>query len=280
MSEPGPQEERAPYSPAYTGYVLGMVLLVMIFSNIDRTILSILVRPIKAEFELTDTQMGWLLGPAFAIVYAILVAPRSDAMPTRPVIRRNIVAVEPLRSGASSRSRTATRQDPFPSSSWRGWASASARRARRRRTSRCSRTTCRPSVAGRGMSVISMGAVDRHGPRDGRAVAGSSDHYGWRAAFLGRRDCPGLVLALLVPADRFASPTRGAQRGSPVASVPLRLPAEPESDCSLRRGPTSSSSLANAFSLFASMGRNLWEPQLPRAELRDGRVPRPACGTS
>jgi hypothetical protein len=64
--EDGPQR----HSKLYTGYVLRMVSLVMIFNNVDRAILSILVRPIKADFDLTDTQMGWLLGPAFAARFA------------------------------------------------------------------------------------------------------------------------------------------------------------------------------------------------------------------
>ena len=65
-------EESGPYSALYTRYVLGMVLVTMVLNNIDRTILSILVRPVKEEFQLTDTQMGWLLGPAFALVYTLI----------------------------------------------------------------------------------------------------------------------------------------------------------------------------------------------------------------
>ena len=80
-----------PYSPLYTRYVLFMVLLTMIFSNVDRTILSILVEPIKQDFQLTDTQMGWLLGPAFAVVYTILCLPLGRYADTTGV-RRNIVA--------------------------------------------------------------------------------------------------------------------------------------------------------------------------------------------
>ena len=80
-----------PATPLYTRYVLGMVLLTMIFSNVDRTILSILVDPIKSEFGLSDTQMGFLLGPAFAVVYSILVLPIGRYADTTGV-RRNIVS--------------------------------------------------------------------------------------------------------------------------------------------------------------------------------------------
>jgi len=78
-------------SMAYTGYVLFMVFLVMVFNNIDRTIVSILVRPIKADFGLTDTQMGLLLGPAFALVYSALVLPLGRWADSGGV-RRSIVA--------------------------------------------------------------------------------------------------------------------------------------------------------------------------------------------
>ena len=89
------REETGPYSVLYTRYVLGMVLVTMIFNNIDRTILSILVRPVKVEFQLTDTQMGWLLGPAFALVYTLLSLPLGRYADTTGV-RRTIVAVSLL----------------------------------------------------------------------------------------------------------------------------------------------------------------------------------------
>ena len=56
----------------------GMVVLLMIayvFSYTDRTILSILVEPIKEDLQLTDVQIGLLLGPAFAIFYATMGLP-------------------------------------------------------------------------------------------------------------------------------------------------------------------------------------------------------------
>jgi len=49
--------------------------LAYICSFIDRYVLGILVQPIKTEFGLSDTQMGLLLGPAFAIFYATMGLP-------------------------------------------------------------------------------------------------------------------------------------------------------------------------------------------------------------
>lgn len=44
-------------------------------SYLDRYILALLVEPIKADFSLTDTQVGLLLGAAFAVFYATMGIP-------------------------------------------------------------------------------------------------------------------------------------------------------------------------------------------------------------
>lgn len=60
---------------ARRNYVLGILVVVYVFNFIDRQILSILLEPIKLELELTDTQLGFLSGIAFAIFYATLGMP-------------------------------------------------------------------------------------------------------------------------------------------------------------------------------------------------------------
>ncbi|MDC7682637.1 MFS transporter [Asticcacaulis sp. BYS171W] len=54
---------------------LGLLLIVYIFNFIDRQILSILAQPIKAELNLTDAQLGWLGGFAFALFYTLVGIP-------------------------------------------------------------------------------------------------------------------------------------------------------------------------------------------------------------
>lgn len=66
---PKPISERAAWT------MVGLCTLAYICSFIDRYVLGILVQPIKAEFGLSDTQMGLLLGPAFAIFYATMGLP-------------------------------------------------------------------------------------------------------------------------------------------------------------------------------------------------------------
>jgi len=62
-------------SGRYTRYALGLLLVVYIFNFIDRSILSILLESIKKEFQLSDTQLGLLSGPAFAIFYTFVGLP-------------------------------------------------------------------------------------------------------------------------------------------------------------------------------------------------------------
>ncbi|MCY4344678.1 MAG: MFS transporter [Gammaproteobacteria bacterium] len=62
-------------SDAYKAYFLGVLTLTYTFNFIDRTIFSILIPPIKAELELSDTQLGLVGGIAFALFYSTLGLP-------------------------------------------------------------------------------------------------------------------------------------------------------------------------------------------------------------
>ena len=60
----------APGGTRYAWYVVAVLLVLNVSSFIDRQVMALLVTPIKADLGLTDTQMGWLLGPAFATTFA------------------------------------------------------------------------------------------------------------------------------------------------------------------------------------------------------------------
>ncbi len=62
-------------SRAYGVYVLVVLLVVYTFNFIDRIVLGILVAPIKLELHLSDTQLGFLGGTAFALFYTALGIP-------------------------------------------------------------------------------------------------------------------------------------------------------------------------------------------------------------
>src|ERR1700712_2952950 len=57
------------------GRVLFILLLAYIFNFIDRQIVGVLAVPIKAELGLSDTQIGLMIGSAFAIFYTGLGIP-------------------------------------------------------------------------------------------------------------------------------------------------------------------------------------------------------------
>lgn len=79
------------FRPVYANYVLGLLFLAYVVNFIDRQILSILLEPIKQEFQVSDTAMGFLTGTAFAIFYA--VAGISIARWADGWVRRSIIAL-------------------------------------------------------------------------------------------------------------------------------------------------------------------------------------------
>ncbi len=60
---------------AYRGYVLAALTLMYVLNYLDRYVLTILVEPIKADLGTSDTVMGFLLGPAFALLYTSMGIP-------------------------------------------------------------------------------------------------------------------------------------------------------------------------------------------------------------
>lgn len=247
----GPLEEHSPYSPLYTRYVLGMVLLVMIFANVDRTILAILVRPVKAEFALSDTQMGWLLGPAFAIVYSVLSLPIGRWADTVGV-RRSIVSLcLALWSLFTAGTAFVTSYGQlFTARMGVGVGEAGATAPSVSMLS----DYLPPSRRARGISVISIGAVIGMGL--GMVVGGwIEERHGWRAAFLAA-GLPGILLAVVFRLT-IREPARGASEGRHEAANTPFLPM-------LRRllGTRTYQFIlvANGLSLLSAMGRNLWEP--------------------
>lgn len=58
-------------SPAYGWYLTVLLALAYFVSYLDRSVITLLVEPIKASLALSDTQMSLLLGLAFALFYAI-----------------------------------------------------------------------------------------------------------------------------------------------------------------------------------------------------------------
>ncbi|WP_419710435.1 spinster family MFS transporter [Pseudomonas sp. NFX224] len=56
-------------------YTLFLLFLVSAVSLIDRQIMGIVIEPIKAEFDVSDTQIGLLTGLGFSLVYCLFAIP-------------------------------------------------------------------------------------------------------------------------------------------------------------------------------------------------------------
>jgi predicted MFS family arabinose efflux permease len=81
----------AAFSSAYRHYVLAILTLMYVVNYLDRQILNILLQPIKNEFHVSDTMLGLLAGPTFALFYATLGIP--IALAADRSNRRNIIAI-------------------------------------------------------------------------------------------------------------------------------------------------------------------------------------------
>jgi len=71
-----PAAQAEPWPSARTAwYTMFVVVLTVLFANLDQNILSLLVEPIKRDLKLSDTSMGLLLGPAFVVFYTFVGIP-------------------------------------------------------------------------------------------------------------------------------------------------------------------------------------------------------------
>jgi len=70
-------DDRAPDRPitARAWYALGVLTLIYALHAVDRSVMSIVIEPIKKEFGLADGQLGILTGLAFSLTYAVAGLP-------------------------------------------------------------------------------------------------------------------------------------------------------------------------------------------------------------
>jgi len=84
-------ELASPYSNAYSRYVLALLLLVTAFNVVDRSIVALVAQDIRTEMDLSDRQMGLLLGFAFTVVHLLAGLPIAR-LADRGGVRRTIIA--------------------------------------------------------------------------------------------------------------------------------------------------------------------------------------------
>jgi len=79
------------YPPrTYAWYVVGVLTIAYVFAFIDRQILNLLVRPIRRDLGITDTEMSLLMGFSFALFYSVFGIPLGRLADSKS--RRAIVA--------------------------------------------------------------------------------------------------------------------------------------------------------------------------------------------
>ena len=74
-------------------YSVAVLMLLYIFSFIDRTAISLIVEPMKRDLQISDTQIGMLQGLAFALLYTFLglpIARLSDRHSRRGIIAAGV----------------------------------------------------------------------------------------------------------------------------------------------------------------------------------------------
>ncbi|MEM9177597.1 MAG: MFS transporter [Myxococcota bacterium] len=228
-----------------------MVLLTMILNNVDRTMISIVAEQVKAEFALSDTEWGTLMGFAFTSVYMLLVLPLgryADTVGVRRDIIAGSLALWSLFTLATGWVTSYVQLFLMRMGVGVGEAGATAP------SISMLSDYLRPERRARGLSVVSMGAVIGMG--FGMMVGGwISENLSWRTAFVAA-GAPGVALAVVFRLT-VREPARGGSEGRRSGEAGAFLP-------SLKALLATRTYLiilsANAFTLFASMGRNLWEP--------------------
>ncbi len=85
-------EDSSAYPSSTRAWGLVVVLTIAYaISFVDRQIISLMVEPIKAYLNLSDTQISLLMGPAFAVLYTIMGIPLGRA--ADKFSRRNIIVI-------------------------------------------------------------------------------------------------------------------------------------------------------------------------------------------
>ncbi len=218
-----PQSETK--ASSYSWYVLCVLVVVYILNFIDRQILSILAVDIKADLGLTDSDMGFLGGAAFAVFYALFGIPLGrladnwsrvkllsiglaiwSVMTALSGFARNQVELTMARMGVGVGEATASPtaysliSDYFPK--------------RQRATALAIYSS--GLYLGGGVSLF-IGALIVKAWNTAYPLGGPMDLVGWQAAFLAV-GIPGVLVALWVASLR--EPKRGAMDGLDTPSHP------------------------------------------------------------
>lgn len=83
--------QAAPLPTRYAAYAVAILIVAYTFSYVDRTILTLMVKPIRASLDISDVQLSLLHGLAFALFYTFMGVPIGRLSDCRK--RTTIIAV-------------------------------------------------------------------------------------------------------------------------------------------------------------------------------------------
>lgn len=237
-----------PYSTGYVWYAMAIVFLVSVFNVVDRTIVSVLVPGIQADLGLGDDDMGFLMGPAFAIVHFLAVLPAAW-LADRTSRRAVIAGALAVWSGMTALGGAA--QGFWSFCITRMGVGIGEAGGAPPAVSLLS-DTAPPSMRARALSALTIGSLMGIGVG---LIAGASlaGPLGWRATLV-VVGVPGLAIALLVRFTLREPPRRSVESVTPLAAA-RHLFALPSF-----RWMVAAAVLAG----MGMNGRNLWEPELMR----------------
>ncbi len=200
---------------------LGLLVLVNVMSQLDRQIMSVLVESIRIDLDLTDTQIGVVVGVAFAVFYTLAGLPLGR-LADRANRRTVIVSVLSFWSLATAACGLAQSYwQLFAARVGVGIGEAGCAPAAQ---SILSETFPRERI-GRALSTYQMAIPI--GILFGLAGGGYlADHYHWRTVFM-MVGLPGLLVAVIVRVFLKEPPRSDSEEVEPVASVLSTLFAMP-----------------------------------------------------
>lgn len=233
---------------------LCVLLIVYILNFLDRQILNILAEPIKDELGLSDTQLGLLAGPAFAVFYAVLGIPIARYADRASTNRISLISVSlAIWSGM-------TVLCGFAQNFWQ--------MALARIGVGVGEAGCTPSAHSlisdavapekRASAIAFYGMGVPIGTLLGLVIGGVvNDIWGWRVALM-LVGAPGLLLAVLLPLLLREPRRSGLIKGQASPAGPAQVPVrEAVAEVFTSRAYVLLL-VAASFAAFLSYGKGLW----------------------
>jgi MFS family permease len=233
---------------------LWVLLLVYILNFLDRQILNILAEPIKGELGLTDTELGLLAGPAFAVFYAVLGIPIARYADRGSTNRISLISVSlVIWSGM-------TVLCGFAQNFWQ--------MALARIGVGVGEAGCTPSAHSlisdavapekRASAIAFYGMGVPIGTLLGLVIGGVvNDIWGWRVALM-LVGTPGVLLALLLPLLLREPRRYGLIKGEASPAGPPQIPVLDAISEIFRSRAYLWLLIAASFAAFLSYGKGLW----------------------